>query len=268
MIKIIKEWLQNVIFEKFLDKNNYKVAVFIVNYNMPEKADELFEHITRYSKWPIDVYLIDNGSDIKNPARNTNVWIKKNIQTCRGWLRGLKEAKKTKIKYFAYNFLITSTSFCNNEDPLSLMIEFLIKNKKAVGIHPALSKESTTNWTQLITRGGNKPRRTWMIDNICSIYRADWFDSIHWFDPKLIYAWGIDLETCYLARKNNKSLWVDERIMVTKITNIAYKMKRMNISAQKRSELASKNMMDVLSKRYGENYMEKMINDFVDDRWK
>ena len=34
-----------------------------------------------------------------------------------------------------------------------------------------------------------------MIDNIFSMYKAAWFDSIGWFDPQLRYAWGIDLET-------------------------------------------------------------------------
>lgn len=240
----------------------FPIAVFIVNYNMPERA-EAYRHLEKFSKWPIDIYLIDNGSDLKKPAKHSNVFIGKNIQTCRGWLEGLKFAKQSDKKYFAYMFLITSTNFVDEADPISPMVKFLIKNKNAVGIHPALTKESTTNWTHLITRGGQKPRQTWMIDNIASLYRADWFDSIGWFDANLIYAWGIDLETCYIARKQKKSLWVDERVKVTKITNIAYKMKRMNMSAQKRSKLAGENMNKILSEKYGKNFWELMTRDNV-----
>ena len=244
-------------------KKNYKVAAFIVNYNMPERAEELFKNLQKNSKWPLDIYLIDNGSDLKEPAKSTNIFIKKNVQTCRGWLEGLKYAKKTGITYFAYMFLITSTNFIDNSDPISPMVKFLIKNENAVGIHPSLTKESTTNWTHLISRDENNPRETWMIDNIASLYKSDWFDSIGWFDPELIYAWGIDLETCYLARKEKRTLWVDDRLQVTKITNIAYKMKRMNMSANDRSRLAAENMKEVLTKKYGENYWKKMTEDFI-----
>lgn len=253
--------IKNFLFASLYQK--FRVAIFIVNYNMPERADELYEYIDRYAQWPIDIYLIDNGSDIQNPAKHTNVFIPKNVQTCRGWIEGLKFAKKTGNKYFAYVFLITSTNFIEKRDMISPMVKFLIKRKDAVGIHPALTKESTTNWTHLITREGKGIRKTWMIDNIMSVYKADWFDKIGWFDKDLIYAWGIDLETCYLARKEGKSLWINEEIKVTKITNIAYKMKRMNMSADDRSRLAGENMRMVLEKKYGPNYWAKMTKEYI-----
>ncbi len=228
---------------------------------MPERADALSEHLLKYSKWPLDVYLIDNGSDIKPPSKYTNVFIKKNVQTCNGWLEGLKATKNK--KYFAYMFLITSTNFVEEKDPITPMVKFLIKTPNAVGIHPALTKESTTYWTHLITRDTKKPRETWMIDNIASMFRADWFDKIGWFDPELVYAWGIDLETCYLARKNHLSLWIDERVNVTKITNIGYKMKRMNMSAGDRVTLADRNMRDILKRKYGEDYWDKMTKHHI-----
>lgn len=243
--------------------------MFVVNYNMPERADALAEYLKENVKYPYDLYLVDNGSDLKPPAKNTTVWIKKNIQTCRGWLRGLEEAKKSGKKYFAYWFLITSADFFGQKsDPLISMVEILEKNKNAVGIHPALTKDSTTAWKHMIERGGSEPRRTWMIDNISSLYRADWFDSIGWFDRRLIYAWGIDLETCYLARKQKKSIWIDERVKIRKITNIAYKMNRMNMSANDRELLASKNMTDILGQKYGSDYLDIMFNAYVEDSWK
>lgn len=250
---------------KLRHKNN-RVAAFIVNYNMPERADSLFEDLKRNTKWPLDIYLIDNGSDLQKPAKNTNVFIQRNVQTTNGWLEGLRAAKKTGSNYLAYMFLITSTNFVDEKDSVRKMATFLKRNKNAVGIHPSLTQESSTNWDHLKNRGKNRPRRTWMIDNIASMYRADWFDSIGWFDSEMVYAWGIDLETCYLARKQGKSLWVDERIHVTKITNIGYKMKRMNMRAEDRSKLAGQNMKEVLQRKYGPKYWEIMTEDFVTEK--
>lgn len=247
-------------------KDKYRVAAFIVNYNMPERADALYKQLEKNSKWPLDIYLIDNGSDLKEPAENTNIHIPKNVQTCQGWLHGLQTVKDGRKKYFAYMFLITSTNFVDNTDCVTPMATFLMKNKNAVGIHPALTKESSTYWKHLIRRGGDQPRETWMIDNIASMYRSSWFDSIGWFDPEMIYAWGIDLETCYLARKEKRTLWIDERVKVTKITNIGYKMKRMNMTATDRVTLADKNMREVLRGKYGSNYWEKMTKDYISEK--
>lgn len=257
------EW-RNFI-KKSLNWNSKKVAVFIVNYNMPERADAIFYYLKRNETWPIDIYLIDNGSDITHPSKNTNVFIKKNIQTTRGWLKGLEQADKKLYNYLAYVFIITSAEFTpKSKKPMSSMVQKLIEDKNAVGVHASLTEDSTTYWDHLKNRGSFQHfRQTFMIDNICSMYRADWFNSIGRFDKDLIYAWGIDIETCYIARQQKRTLWIDESIQVKKITNIGYKMKRMNMSAKNRERLASENMRKILTKKYGENYIDQILKGYV-----
>ena len=234
-----------------------RVAAIIVNYNMPERADALAEHILQ-SVWPVDLYLVDNGSDITEPARLTTVKVSKNVQTTGGWLAGL-EAASRQGDYFAYWFLITSAEFVDDYEVLYPMAEWMATHDDAVGIHPALTQDSTTAWRHLISRGGDRPRKTWMIDNIASLYRADWFESIGRFDAKLTYGWGIDLETCYKARQADKSLWVDERVHIKKVTDIGYAMRRMNMGAQQRRYLASRNMNQVFLEKYGLDWRKKLM---------
>lgn len=231
-----------------------KVAAFIVNYNMPERATALAEHIKERSNWAVDVYLIDNGSDLVEPSPLTNIKIEKNVQTTNGWLAGLNEIDKRGKRYFAYWFLITSARFVDDRDVLSPMAQFLFENKNAVGIHPALTPESTTVWKHLYSRGTSAPRQTKHIDNIASLYRADWFDEIGRFDPALTMAHGICLETCWKARRQGRSIWVDERVSIEKITDIGYSMNRMHMSAERRRELARAEMDKVLIPRYGPHY--------------
>jgi hypothetical protein len=205
-----------------------KVAIFIVNYNMHERTDALAAHILNTVKWPYELFVIDNGSDLCPPSEYTNVFLENNVQTTGGWLAGLEEADKHNQDWLAYWFLITSAEFPQgNDDPLTPMAELLLEVPEAVGVHPTLTADSTTAWTHLITRNGRyEPRRTWMIDNIASLWRADWFDENGRFDPMLKYAWGIDLETCFKARQQGRSLWVDERSWIKKVTNIGYDMGR------------------------------------------
>lgn len=240
-----------------------KVAVILTNYNMPERADALHDAVMARSHWPVDFILVDNGSDIMKPAKNTTIRLRKNSQTTGGWLAGLRSLKE---KYFAYVFTITSTEMeSEGNDVIGLMAQFLKDTPNVVGVHPALTDDSTTSWDHLYARGGTKPRKTWMIDNIFSMYRADWFDDIGWFDQHMIYGWGVDLETGYIARKEKRSLWVDERCRVKKVTDIGYAMNRMGMSADERQKLAGDNMRAELFRKYGQDYWHKMTEEYIDD---
>jgi len=160
-------------------------------------------------------------------------------------------------------FLITSAEIPNQDnDIIGTLASTLKDDKQAVGVHPALTADSTTAWNHLITTGKSGIRKTWMIDNIASMYMADWFDDIGRFDPDLIYGWGIDLETSWKAREQRRTLWINEDVYVKKITDIGYDMNRMNMSAQKRRQVASDNMRDVLSRKYGDLWWLKMTEEY------
>ena len=248
-----------------------RVALFLTNYNMPESVDKMYNHVERHTCVPHDFYICDNASDLVPPSVHTNVWIKgHNKQTTAGWLAGLRAAKRNGESYAAYLFTITSCDFDGLDgDPLEPLLAHLEADPESVGVHAAVTADSTTSWEHLKARGGDgKPRRTWMLDNLWCMYRAEWFDSIGWFDPELRYAWGVDLETCWQARKAGRSLWVHEGVRVRKITDIAYSMDRMRMSADERRRLAGMNMEIILSQKYGDNWRWRMWNEFVPDDWR
>lgn len=233
---------------------------------MAERCDALCEYIAAHVKTPVDVIVIDNGSDLQPPSKYTALRLDENVQTTNGWLMGLHYAdalaNKRGEKYFAYWFLITSAEFVGDGDPLTKMV-YQLHEENAVAVHPALTDDSTTSWEHLKTNGRCGFRKTWMIDNIASLYKADWFDSIGRFDPALTYAWGIDLETCWKARKEGKTIWVSEPASVKKITDVGYKMNRMRMGASERQAKAGEQMRVILSSRYGPNWWQRMTQEYI-----
>ena len=163
----------------------------------------------------------------------------------------------------AYWFLITSAEFSGEDDQLAPMADLMLNNSQVVGVHPVLTEESTSAWKHLFKRNGNLPRRVWMIDNIASLWRAEWFDQVGGFDPELSYGWGIDLELSYKAREQSRALYVHEDCPVKKVTDIGYSMDRMNMSADERRQLAGANMDQVLECKYGAEWNWKMREEFV-----
>lgn len=196
------------------------------------------------------------------PSKFTSVKLLENIQTTGGWLEGIRQAKK-KPGWFAYWFLITSAEFIEDRDPLTPLAILLGEDPEAVGIHPALSEDSSSDWPHLFDRGSGAPRRTWHIDNIASLYRADWFDQVGGFDPRMSYAWGIDLDLSWKARRLQRHLWIHEGVRIRKTTDIGYQLGRMRMSAAARRRKASAEMQRVLRSEYGPNAWERMTGEFV-----
>jgi hypothetical protein len=142
----------------------------------------------------------------------------------------------------------------------------MLQNDDIAGIHASLSEDSTSDWPHLFNLPDSTwTRRTWHIDNICSLYRASWFDDIGGFSPDLTYAWGVDLETSWKARRDGLRLLVHDAAVVKKETDIAYHMNRMNMSAQERRRNASNEMARILSARYGDDWWQRMTGEFVTD---
>lgn len=242
----------------------HKSAIIIPNYNMPERTDALVEYIQENAKAPHDIIVVDNGSDLVEPSKYTNVTIFKNCQTTCGWLRGLEMAdtmaRRNGESYFAYMVMITSTEFVKaSADPLTPLVEFLAKTPDAAVIHAALTRDTTTALSaQMMDKGTGKPRRTYLLDNIAALWRADWLNSVGRFRRELTMAWGVLPEVCWKARRDRKTLWIHEGILVKKISNIGYDMNRMNMTASERAIKASAEARRILEPIYGERYNEKL----------
>ena len=236
-----------------------KVAIILVNYNMKERADSIIDNLRKTVKQPYDVILVDNGSDLIEESKHTSLKLQKNVQTTNGWLMGLHYADSLEVinneKYFAYCFVITSAKLVETEkDIISTMVQTMKEDNDVVGVHPSLTPSSTTHWKHLINTPDKCKEHVYFVDNIFSCYRASWFNKIKRFNPKLTYAWGIDIETGYFADVDRKKIVLDNSIQVEKETDIGYKMNRMKMSSIERIHNASKQIDEYFIEKYGVNY--------------
>jgi len=245
-----------------------RIAVIVTNYNMPESTDRIWDYVQKYVDYPHDFIIVDNASDLVAPSEHTTLFLDENVQTTGGWLAGLEYADSLGHDYLAYVIVGTSIELVPDQDHIRVMAEFLLGDDNAVGIAPAIVDSSVPCWFQILDRGSGKPRRTWGLDHLFTMWRADWFNSVGRFDPELIYAWGLAEETCWQARRDGRSLWVHEGIKKKKHHDIGYKMNRMNMTGEDRGRLAMLNVCEVMPKKYGESWMKRLSEEFVDASWR
>lgn len=241
--------------EKFgLFKKNNRVAMVLVNYNMHERCDQIYESILKYVKYPVDFYIVDNGSDIVEPSKYTTIWLRKNIQTTNGWNMGIAYANSIRntfhFDYIGFWIWITTSSYdIESGDILSPMIEYLNNNNKTMAISPSV--KNGDSWNHL-KKNGDIPKEVIFVDNLATLYRTEWFDSIRYFDPNEIRGFGVDIENGILTRYCGYNCVVDHRVSIYKPSGIGYKMKRMNANSNKRCQLALAEMQSILRDRYGD----------------
>ncbi len=251
-----------------------KVAVILTNYNMPERANALRAYVAVHAEWPLDFIMVDNGSDLVEPSQYTSLRLGQNIQTTGGWLMGLEYsdylARKNGEPYFAYWIMGTSMEFVEESlDPLTPLATLLVKRPDAVAVHAALTEDSTTAHTNMWERPqAHGPRQTFRMDLLATLIRADWLNDIGRFDPDLTYAWGVPQETCWKARKQTRSLWIHEGTKIKKVSDIGYTMGRMNMTRVERGDSALAEKTSVLAKKYGDDWYDKIENEFVEPEWR
>ena len=75
--------------------------------------------------------------------------------------------------------------------------------------------------------------------------------------------WGVRPETCWMARRDRKTIWVHDGMLVKKVSNIGYTMNRMNMTAIERGRLASAEAQRILGPIYGPDFNEKLGHEWV-----
>ena len=227
---------------------------------MPEKVDALVEHIYQTVKYPYDLIVVDNGSDLVEPSEHTTRYISNNVQTTGGFLEGLNCADRLRDDYFAYWMIITSASFIETDlrDPLQELMPILVADKEAFAVQPAIEFGYEQAWSGMMSpRDGKSLRRVWGTDYISTLFRAKYLNAMGRYRKELTMMWGVPGECNWKARKEGLHIYVHDGYVMRKETDIGYKMDRMNMSAKERRNLASAESDRILEPIYGENYRDR-----------
>lgn len=255
-----------------------KVAVIMLNHNMPE----IIEHnvkVLRGSEVPMDVIVVENGSDeewmfapdYEDDPNLHMVYLDYNLRATHGYRMGLSYAKSLEAlndeKYFAYFIMTTTGQVLSGEDPLKPLYDFLKEEDEAVIVQAAHDETSVGFWEHLRNRGTGKPRRVWMMEHSCALFRADWFDSIDWLDPRL-HIHGTDLYYSWQARRDKRGMYVHEGIEMHRHNNNMFELGRApEGNPTERTRLARASMVNALVPELGEDWETRLMREFVEEEW-
>ena len=205
-----------------------KVATIILNRNLPEVTDKLYNKIKKYNNKFTDIFIVDAGSKNRLISKNTT-WIanwkavKKNgLRFARGMNFALDQMiKENKFNNYEYFFLLTNDSEVEKKPFIKKLNTILKKNPK-IGILSPCSKK----WGEKFFLKKKKLKFFWYIHNNAYFLRKQFVENILnkkkpgyinlLFDGNNFRGYGLESELIAKAYINDwaaaitSEVWVEE----------------------------------------------------------
>jgi len=157
-----------------------KIATIILNRNLPEVTERLYEHLSKYDGDQTDIYVVEAGSDTNKLSRyttwhaNSDDVLAKGLRYGRGMNFGLVELlNEGKFDQYDAFFLLTNDTEFKNCSTLSPLMEIMNEHPR-VGILSPCSER----WGERLLLKGESTKYFWFIHNNAYLLRREFIESI------------------------------------------------------------------------------------------
>jgi len=158
-----------------------RVATIILNRNLPDVTNRLYEHLLKHDHDSTDIYVVEAGSD-NNHLSKYMTWYANwpeatthGLRYCRGMNHGLSQLwKEGKFDKYEAFFLLTNDTELKNSPTLAPLMKVLDQNY-GVGI---LSPCSERWGEKLLLQGHEQTKYFWFIHNNAYLLRRKFIETI------------------------------------------------------------------------------------------
>lgn len=239
------------------------MLIATLNHNLPDLTDNLVNQLKRDPYFEkCELMVVDNGSKEK-PAKHTTHTLENNIFFGGGFnivLDYFLNETKHEYLYFLNNDLIFhGPSFLTTS-----LLEAQTMNAAVYSSSIINASIDQCHWKQMWNWGKGLRLVKW-IDFQSPLLRRDILQEINQFPQELIYGWGLDFYTGYIASKMNLRTVVSDLNTICHLNSQTFKQNKIDIGVSEFCQKAEYNMNDYFSKspyyntykslrEYGENY--------------
>jgi hypothetical protein len=157
-----------------------RIATIILNRNLPDVTDRLFEHLLKYDGDHTDIYVVEAGSDANNLSKhatwhaNAPTILQNGLRYSRGMNYGLVQLlKQGKFDQYDAFFLLTNDTEFQAVPTLGPLMHLLEKHPR-VGILSPCSER----WGERLLLANESTKYFWFIHNNAYLLRREFVESI------------------------------------------------------------------------------------------
>jgi hypothetical protein len=156
------------------------IATIILNRNLPDVADKLYEHLIKYDGEETDIYVLEAGSDDDKLSKyctwyaNSDEIINYGLRYSRGMNYALLQLYKEK-KWEQYEgfFLITNDTEFSNSKTVKPLLEILKEHQKVGILSPC-----SLRWGEKLLLQKEQIKYFWFINNNALLLRRNFIENI------------------------------------------------------------------------------------------
>lgn len=202
-----------------------KTAVFILNHNLPDYTDMLYESLKPHERYDYDLFIIDNGSSEKGMSKYTSFRLDENVYMGGGFNAGMQytlENKKYDSMLFMnndltvhpYNFVRSLREEMFNEIFIgkygSQETKYDVVSPSFYNIEP----NSQCHWKSMHSWNSKEVRDVSYIDFQSPLISRRLLEQVKEIDSDLMYGWGICFYFALVARNNGWKLGMVDRCCI------------------------------------------------------
>jgi len=157
-----------------------KTATIILNRNLPDVTDRLYEAIARNNEGQTDIFVVESGSERERLSKYYTYWanweesLENGLRYARGFNYGLtKLFEEGRFKDYDYFFLLCNDSIFEEKPIISTLVKEMERHPR-VGILSPCSEE----WGERKLLKNNDTKYFWYINHVSWFVRREYIESI------------------------------------------------------------------------------------------
>jgi GT2 family glycosyltransferase len=190
-----------------------KTAAFILNHNLPDYTDMLYESLKPYEKNDYDLFVIDNGSSKEGKSKHTSLELEENVYFGGGFNAAMQYTLDNK-EYDSMMFLNNDLTVHPYNFVKALREEMLsgydIVSPSFYNVEP----NKQCHWKSMHSWSAKDTRPVDYIDFQCPLISRRLLEEVKEIDGDLMYGWGICFYFALLAKQKNWKLGMVDRCCV------------------------------------------------------
>jgi len=225
-----------------------KTAAVILNHNLPDYTDMLYESLKPYERKDYELMVFDNGSNDAGRSKYTTHRIEQNVF----FGGGFNAAMQMVIESDEYDSLL----FLNNDltvHPYNFVS--VLRCEMYTGcdvVSPTfynIEPLGQCHWKTMHNWGATEVRRVPFIDFQCPLISKRLLEEVGEIDPSLLYGWGIDAYFAIVCRQKGWDMGVIDRLCVLHHNSLTVKRGVAGINVQQYCQLAERGQAEFFTKK-------------------
>lgn len=235
-----------------------KTLVTILNHNLPEYTNFLYDELKRHQTPSYDVFVFDNASSPEGKAKVTHLATDKNC-----YFGG---AMNLMFDYVLENEEYDSLLFLSNDVLLhgynfvdTLRKEMFEQDYTVLSPSVIQVRLEQDMWKQMHNYGTQNVRQVPWVDYMSPLIHRRLIEEIKQFDMSMVYGWGLDIYSGIVCENKKWKIGIVDYLTIVHLVAKTTKEGKSDITLEQYCKLANDGMNEFFFKAKLEKEQQQMI---------